>query len=1120
MTSWNAIADLAREWSSSLRKGDAAPIPGMDLVRTAAKAAGVTIHAAPEGDANLDGGSGAYDPVYRAIFYSAVVKPEMVPFVVAHELAHLWLGHGPRVCADADVDGSSFEASLPLGVERVEGYSPEELRERQANAFARELLLPRPLLRTWFLQQGQRAKAIAESTQAPLAIVYHQLSRALLTPEARQRVEAPPPPIHPEQSQAAEVEAGPFLLEAGPGTGKTRTLVRRLEWLLGRGVPPAKILVLTFSNKAAGELRSRIASVDAARASEMWIGTFHAFGLELLRTHGSAIGLPVQPKILDPLDAALLLEDHLAELKLDLYFDLDQPSRPFPSVLRAISRAKDEVVDSDSYQRLVDAMQQAAVTAEEKKKALQALEVGRIYRWYEAHLAAAGTLDFGDLISKSVMLLRNHPAVHAAVRGRFEHVLVDEYQDVNRASALLLKEVAGDGKGLWVVGDPRQSIYRFRGAAPTNITDFVSDYPGARRSALGRNFRAQPAVVACFSAYATGMEGFGPGGYPMDVDRTAAGGDVVRAQCEAEYSEAAGLAARIEALRAQNVPYGDQAVLCRSHLNLARVAGDLEARKIPVLYLGDLFERDEIRDLLSLVALAGGNGASLVRVARWPEYGVPLRDVLELLKAAREDRARFPAALQLAEKTEALSPAGKAGLLRLAEHLANVEYATTAWSMLVEFLFDRSSRLRELLGQEGPGAQQRGLAIFQFLQFAYEHRRPGRKAQQDPKRALLDLVRRLEMLGEERQLRSLPEWADSIDAVRILTMHASKGLEFSAVHLPRLIYRLPTAPDRCPTPPGLVDRDTEGDRLVEEMCLFFVAMSRARDHLTLSNAKRYGKQSNNPSRFLARIPEQLLLRLNWPEAVGPASVPPESDVADARASEPLKISTLEQYANCPRRYFYDHVLGLDAWSPTVPKAIVLGLIRHSLRSLPAGLSVDEQMTMASENLTKAWREKAFAREPQAEVYLDTALRMLKNAFRDVVPGEAHHGVELGVETRRGRLLVLADRVTLTPDNSVVVERFRANHLSAREGQKEIYGILAKAGAAAHPDRRVRLQTVFLPSGERRNIDPQEKAMSKAREKYEEDATGIIGRRFEPNPDDWFCPGCAYYFICPAPVDEA
>lgn len=327
-------------------------------------------------------------------------------------------------------------------------------------------------------------------------------------------------------------------------------------------------------------------------------------------------------------------------------------------------------------------------------------------------------------------------------------------------------------------------------------------------------------------------------------------------------SEIDGMAREIMRLNAEGTPFLNQAILCRSHTSMARVALKLEEAGIPILYLGNLFERDEIRNLLSLVSLAcDGSGRGLIRVAQFPEYNIPLADVLALIKESRAEQIPFPKALEIAENVSEISPEGKAGLARLNAHISGICYGTNAWGMLVRYLFARSNHLKSLLKDTSLSARQKRIAIYQFLQFAHAQRENVSIDKNDPKRAFLRYVRRLEINGDERQLRQVPEWASGLNAVRLLTVHASKGLEFDAVFIPYLgqgYFPARNQGNPCPPPAGMISPEfLDRAHEEEEECLFFVSFSRAKDFLCLSRAVRYGNRNSNPSSILLSIEHQL-----------------------------------------------------------------------------------------------------------------------------------------------------------------------------------------------------------------------------------------------------------------------
>ena len=697
------------------------------LLDRAVTEAGLVRAGVPNDHPLLYGAQAVLDRESGVIWFDQSVEPSLARFYQAHELGHLHLhSNDVLACDAAALDVETAEEPAQTGVRRVEGYSPAERREREANVFAREFLLPTSLLRHCYRVDRHDARTIAAETGLPDSLVVAQLSRALLTPElteaaaqAAGHADVPEVQLDPSQEQAARVDHGPFLLEAGPGTGKTRTLVARVVHLLEQGVSPSSILALTFSNKAAEEMRARVALVAPEAAPRIWMGTFHAFGLELLRKYGTRLDLPPRPEVVDPIAALGLLEEGLPELQLDYYQNLYDPSLWLRDIISAISRAKDEHVGPERYTELARRMRERADSDKEVVRAEKALEVARVYTWYQAQLQARGQVDFGDLIARTIDLLRDNVGLRASLRRQYRHVLVDEYQDVNRASGLLLRELAGDGAGLWVVGDARQAIYRFRGASPINMRRFSQDFPGATVQQLDFNYRSQQPIVETVATFGRSMQLAGTPSW--EAVRGHADGEVMLRVAEDGDAEGDGLAREIQARHANGVSYGNQAVLCRSHTVLARVAARLEAADVPVLYLGDLFERPEIRDLLSVLSLAAGDARGLVRVAEFPEYRIPLADVRALLELARDRDEYFPRAFRLIEEC-ALSDAGRQGLELLRDHLSGITFGTDAWKLVVRYLFERGGYVRHLLDDDSVSTQQQRLAIFQFLGFLQDLR--------------------------------------------------------------------------------------------------------------------------------------------------------------------------------------------------------------------------------------------------------------------------------------------------------------------------------------------------------------------------------------------------------------
>ena len=412
----------------------------------------------------------------------------------------------------------------------------------------------------------------------------------------------------------------------GPGTGKTATLVGRVAHLLATGVPASRILVLTFSTRAAGELRQRVTEVARDAAGDLWTGTFHAFGLEVLHGWHDLVGRGPRPRILDRDGALDLLERNLHRLPpLSVHRDLRNPAVGLAPVLRTITRCKDEMITPDDYAAAV-----RGASLDGGEAVVAAEEFVAIYETYQRLLADEDALDLGDLVTEAARLLEGHDDVARHYGERFAHVLVDEYQDVNAASVRLLGALCGPGTNLWVVGDARQSIYRFRGAEPGNVDRFATEFGGETLS-LKRNYRASNAIVGAFGTFARTM-GSSTARWQAQRDE----GEAVRVMSAPNVGgECLAIRDRIEELRDEGVALGDQAILARTHGALDRIGHYLERLGVPLLHIGDLFARDEVRDLLALLSIdAEPGGVGLLRLAALPVYAIPRSDALEVIRWA------------------------------------------------------------------------------------------------------------------------------------------------------------------------------------------------------------------------------------------------------------------------------------------------------------------------------------------------------------------------------------------------------------------------------------------------------------------------------------------------------
>jgi superfamily I DNA/RNA helicase len=1020
-------------------------------------------------------------------------------------------------------------------LQKVEDYGAKERRELEANVFAREMMFPRALARKRFLEDAASALEVASQTGLPLPLVRQQILDAVLLPIFSEEAGTKAPfafKDDPAQERAARHRNSPYQLRAGPGTGKTRSLVRRIQSLLAESVQPAAILVLTFSNRTAGELSERLSLALSDQAAAIWVGTFHAFGLELVRRFHNKLGLPPDPTLFDRSDAIAVLEEILPTLPLKHFKNLWDPVIVLREILQAISRAKDEVVTASDYRALAIAQDERARTSgdlEAIKAAEKVLEVASVYELYEKAKKDRQAVDFGDLIMLPTLLLERDEAARAATRLRHRHLLVDEYQDVNRASVRLVKALAGAGKNLWVVGDARQSIYRFRGASSANMAAFADDFPGGASEPLEINYRSTQNIIDAYAAFARDMA------IPAELaqlDLEASRGEGTTLPDIRGFGtpndEAAGIAASIRELEKDGVALRDQAVLCRTNPRIDQIARALEARGIPVLHLGSLFEREEIRDLLSLLTLATDRfGAGLVRIAAMPRYQMPLQDVKRVLDHLR--RGDKPALSRLEELSAlpGLSPEAAAAMTRLTADCAELKTSQGAWDYLTTILLDRSDLVRSLGPDAGIASRMRGIALWQFLNFLRDQ---SPVAKGSPIYTMLERVRNLVLLAEERDLRQVPEAALRMDAVRLMTIHGSKGLEFEAVHIPGLIvtglpgnYRAP----RCPPPDNMIEGGkgsvSDQSRLAhaqEEECLFFVAMSRARTHLRLSFTKlQENGKGRNASPFLARVASKMRTIDNGPTLASTETASAASIDLSLPAAWPLTDRGVISYDNCPRRFFYTHVLGIGTARRSTSfertHSCIYELISWLAKARLESAPTREQTHAAFDDI---WAAQGPSDPAYAQDYRALA-RVLVDGLVDAGAGRRFREAQpLAIDFANGKILVEPAEIAERADGVVVIRRIRSGHRGDSEFEKLEYFLYEKA-AKEHFGAKSAVEALHLTDNEAKEVPKLSTTRTtNSIKKTEALLAGINAGMFDPAPDPFSCPRCPHFFICAATPD--
>ncbi|AXH98216.1 DNA helicase PcrA [Ornithinimicrobium avium] len=650
--------------------------------------------------------------------------------------------------------------------------------------------------------------------------------------------------LNEPQREAVTHHGGPLLIVAGAGSGKTRVLTHRIAYLLAeRHVHPGQVLAITFTNKAAAEMRERVEALVGPRAKAMWVSTFHSACVRILRREAQTAGLRSSFSIYDAADSQRLMGMVVRDL------DLDPKRYPARAFLAKVSNAKNELLDEEAF-----AAQVGNNPYEQK--------VAEAYTLYQRRLRAANALDFDDLISTTVHLLRAFPDVREHYRRRFRHVLVDEYQDTNHAQYALVRELVGhlgdivDGGDrplppaeLCVVGDADQSIYAFRGATIRNIVEFEEDYPEARTILLEQNYRSTATILSAANAVIVRNP------HRRDKRLWTESGDgrkIVGYVADDEHDEASFVARRIDELGDERgVRPGDVAVFYRTNAQSRALEEVLVRTGLPYKVVGGtrFYERREVKDALAYLRVLANpaDDVNLRRILNTPKRGIGDRAVGAVGALAERERIPFVAALGRAEDAPAIatrSVAAIKGFTALLEELGGLAAdEDSGVGDLLEAILDRTGYLAELRASSDPQDETRVENLAELVEV-------GREFDDNyPEGGLVDFLEQVALVADADEI---PEGDDSSGVVTLMTLHTAKGLEFPVVFLTGM------EDGTFPHQRSLDDPE----ELEEERRLAYVGITRAREQLHVSRAgtrAAYGTpQYFPPSRFLDEVPEELV----------------------------------------------------------------------------------------------------------------------------------------------------------------------------------------------------------------------------------------------------------------------
>ncbi|MFZ5424465.1 MAG: ATP-dependent helicase [Patescibacteria group bacterium] len=942
--------------------------------------------------------------------------------------------------------------------------------------------------------------------------------------------------LNESQKKAVEYSNGALLVVAGAGTGKTRVIAQRVKSLIhDKKVNPQGILALTFTEKASQEMLERVDDVMPLGYEEPWIYTFHSFADRLLRSEGLEIGLDPSYKILSGPEQWLLLRKHLFKFDLDYFRPLGNPTKFISAILSFISRLQDENISAKEFSDFAEKF------VGEDTEIQRWQELASIYLGYEKLKLEQSRLDFGDLIMWAIKLFNQRPNLLIKYQNLFKHTMVDEFQDTNHAQYELIKLLCPSDKlqdrSLLVVGDDSQSIYKFRGAAISNILEFQADYPKAEMVTLLDNYRSSQKILD--PAY-TLIQNNNPDtletklGISKElvskIDNTACPAPQI-IQLDTIEDEVEFVLNKILELlgKEANYTYKDFAILARANGHLEPFVMALRKYGLPYQLVGNrgLYDRDEVRDIIALlkVLLNPSDTISLYRVLNIETLNISTEVISDFLASSRVQK------IPLWELIKASSETSVQSLLDTLKTYQDRITKMTPTDTVYQ-LTNAIGYLKQFTQEDTVENQLciRNLDLFLNIVKKFEV-----SYRQDTKEipTIIDFVDYLDLIIEAGDNPAQAEIQD-IDTINLLTVHASKGLEFPVVFIVNLVGdRFPTRnrKDMIEIPEAVIKESlpTGNAHIQEERRLFYVGITRARKHLYMTLAKNYGgKRDKVPSGFLQEtglnmIEAEFIDKSNTANQIGIFGL--ESGYREPKAEKItnfspkfLSYSQIATYETCPLQYKYSYVLNI----PSAPNhALSFGITLHdTLRDFHASLMFDQPVSLEDvyQMYERNWQPLGYLDSEHREMRYNSGKSLLadyynKNINTKIKPVglEKSFNIWMGGIKFYGKI----DRIDPLPDGGVEIIDYKTGSLKDqkhvdKDSQVAFYALGAKEALGLNPKK---LTYYYVEAGEKLSTERTDVQLEKQKLKVVETVEKIKEGDFNPKPG-MHCNWCDYKDICP------
>lgn len=961
--------------------------------------------------------------------------------------------------------------------------------------------------------------------------------------------------LNQQQLQAVTHGEGPLLIIAGAGTGKTTVITKRIEHLiLEEKISPNNILALTFTEKAAQEMETRIDEILPFGYTTMWIETFHAFCDRILRAEAIHIGLNPRYDLMTEAESLLFLRKHLFEFELEYFRPLGNPMKFLQGMLQHFSRLKDDDITPEQYLTYAEKMKNSDKEPDEIKKTL---ELANAFKKYEDLKAKEGVMDFSDLISNTLKVFRARPHVLKQYQKQFQYVLVDEFQDTNFAQNEMAILLAGEKQNITVVGDDDQSIYRWRGAAIANMMQFRAHFPKATIITLNQNYRCTQNILD--SAYEM-IQHNNPDRLEVQekIDKKLSSMREIKGEpiefifTNRVEDEAEEVAKRIrDEVKKTNRPYNEFAILVRANDHATPFQRALERAHIPFQFLGPghLFQQEEIKDLIAyLHALANfDDTSSLYRILTLPIFDIESRDVAALLNYSKKNNASLFESMEQVEHTP-LTDTGKEKVTRIVEmmknHLSKIRDETAG--QILYYFFEDSGLLGHYLDPRSLKTEKEAQNVAKFFE-----KLQGFAANREDASvfAVVDWIDLSMELGESPMAAEV-DWTRN-NAVNILTIHSSKGLEFPFVFVTNLVTQRFPSRDRkeqIPVPTDIIREvlPTGDENLQEERRLFYVAMTRAKDKLYLTASRFYGdgKRERKVSPFVTEaLGEAYVQSLMKKQVVeDPGQQLSLLDVFNANIQEKPKpaideqrttttnityvsYSQLQTFQVCPLHYKMRYILNV----PTAPSpALSYGVSVHSaLRDFFQLIQAKQIVTpdLMYDLLKKNWIKVGYASKTHEEQSYKQAEQMLFDYAKQALAEKPTPiAIELPFNFWLNKTLKVGgriDRVDQLPDGKIEIIDYKTGpNVPTDKKVKEDFQLAFYALAASEvresiihkePDD-ITLTLYYLEANKRLSTTRSKEELQAAKDKILMLVDEISRSEFKCT-GGMFCKNCEYKMVC-------